>query len=63
MDVVFEKHGLKPKTALSKTPYDLGKNQESLKQDFISLGFKNVRIWYQHNNFSFRDGQEYLESM
>ena len=63
LDVVFEKHGLKPKTAPSKTPYDLGKNQEGLKQDFISLGFKNVRIWYQHNNFSFRDGQEYLESM
>ena len=56
MDTVFEKHGLKPIIAPSKTPYDLGKNQEGLKKDFISLGFKDVRIWYQHNNFSFRDG-------
>ena len=31
MDVVFEKHGLKPLIAPSKTPYDLGKDQEGFK--------------------------------
>jgi len=56
MDAVWEKHNLKPKVPPAKTAYDLGKDQEALKQEMLQVGFTKIRMWFQHNNFNFKDG-------
>ncbi|TNV77030.1 hypothetical protein FGO68_gene14111 [Halteria grandinella] len=60
---VLQKHELLPKPTADdkpkKTIYDLSKDHQMLKQEMESMGFANVRMWYQTQNFNFKDAEEY----
>ena len=63
LDEVLIKHDLKSKIPPAKTSYDLGKDPEALRTEMESLGFLNVRIWYQPMNFNFKNADVYTEAI
>jgi hypothetical protein len=63
LEAVIERMGLKPAQPPKKTMYDLGKDPLALKAQMEEIGFTKIRMWHQHNNFYYKDENEYLESM
>ena len=49
----MERHGLGPHVKPTKSNYDLAANQESLRQEMLEMGFKNIMMWLQPVNFVF----------
>ena len=49
----------KPAEKPQKTIYDLSRDPEKLKQEMLTMGFTNVRMWYQTMNFNFSNAEEY----
>lgn len=63
LEVVLEKLNLKSKEPPKKTMYDLGKDPLALKAQMEEIGFTKIRMWHQHNNFYYKDENDYVESM
>jgi hypothetical protein len=63
LDAVLTKHGLTPSMPSKQTPYDLGKDLEAIRTVIQSLRSSNVRVWYQHMNFSFRGFEDYIKTI
>lgn len=63
LEVAMERLGLKSKEPPKKTMYDLGKDPLALKAQMEEIGFTKIHMWFQHNNFYYKDENEYIESM
>ena len=61
---LFLSFGIKPKSSPSgRTPYDLGKDPEALKAEMETMGYTNIRMWYQKCNYYFEDPDDYVKAM
>ena len=49
----------KPVEKPKKTIYDLSRDPTILRDEMLSLGFSNIRMWFQPMNFNFKDADEY----
>ena len=56
----MERHGLGPQVKPTKTNYDLAANQDALRQEMLSMGFTNIKMWLQPVNFVFNDFNDYF---
>ena len=57
LNQILAKHGLGPKEPPKKSPFDLSQNPEALKLEMESLGFSKVHMWYQTQNFKFKNAE------
>jgi hypothetical protein len=49
----------KPADKPQKTIYDLSRDPQKLRDEMSSMGFTNIRMWYQAMNFNFANADEY----
>lgn len=57
---ILDKHGFGQKEKPPRTHFTLGENLEPLKNDFESLGFSDIKMWYQPNYTLYKDGEAYF---
>jgi hypothetical protein len=60
-DEVVEEMGLikSDERAVKESTYKLGMNLELTRTLFEEAGFKKLRMWYQGQNYMFKDAHEY----
>jgi hypothetical protein len=45
VELIMERHGLGQQVKPTKTNYDLAANQDALRQEMLSMGYTNIKMW------------------